>query len=113
MIAVEIVEASDATVKLIGLPGAAPNRSSVTPEIAPATVLLALSIGTPSTVSDALAPATACVKPKAGSLMVKEGVGPPPVGTLLVMVRFVPFASLPAAAVTPRPSPLMAVANCA
>ena len=35
------------------------------------TVLLALLTGTPSTVIDALAPAAACEKPNAGSLIVK------------------------------------------
>ena len=59
----------------------------MTPLMAPVTVLLALLMGTPSTVRLALAPAVAWVKEKAeplalGSLMVK-GVVP----SLLVIAR--------------------------
>ena len=98
LIAVDTWVVSDATVRSIVLPGAAPNNDKVTPGIAPVTVLFALWIGTPSTVREALDAATACVKPNAGSLMVK-GVA---AVSELTIVRFVPFASLPALAVTLR-----------
>ena len=48
-----------------------------------------------------MAAGDACVNPKLGSLMVKDGVVPV-AGTLLAIVMFVPFASLPAVAVTLR-----------
>jgi hypothetical protein len=82
--------------------------------MAPVTVLLALLMGTPSTVRLALAPAVAWVKAKVessalGSLMVK-GVVP----SLLVIDKdWLPLASVVAVAVTPRlgVTALMAAAN--
>src|ERR1700691_1243203 len=114
LIAVETWAALEATVRSTGTPGAAPNRFKVTPLTAPATVLLALLTGTPSTVRLALAPAVAWVKEKAeplalGSLIVK-GVVP----LLLVIARdWLPLASVVAVAVTPRlgVTPLIAAAS--
>src|ERR1700733_8146428 len=95
--AVLISEAFEVTAKVTGTPGSAAESDKLTPLIAPVTVLLALVMGTPSTVSEALAPAADWVKPKLGSLIV-NGVVP----SELTMDRFVPLASLPAVAVTPR-----------
>jgi hypothetical protein len=95
--AVETCEALEVTDKATGTPGAAADSDKLTPAMAPVTVLLALVMGTPSTVSWALAPATDWVKPKLGSLIV-NGVVP----SVLVRDRLVPWASLPAVAVTPR-----------
>ena len=63
MMAVETCVASDATVRSAGTPEVVPNRVRVTPGIAPVIVLLALSMGTPSTVAEASAPVTAWVNP--------------------------------------------------
>src|SRR5450631_2373339 len=106
--AVEICETLDVTAKLTGTPVAVPNNDKLTPLIAPVTVLLALVIGTPSTVREALAPVEDWVKPKPGSLMV-NGVVP----SVLVMERLVPLAPLPAVAVTPRFMALILAARVA
>jgi hypothetical protein len=95
--AVETCEALEVTAKVTGTPGAAAESDKLTPPMAPVIVLLALVTGTPSTVSEALAPVADWVKPKLGSLIV-NGVVP----LVLVMDRLVPLASLPAVAVTPR-----------
>jgi hypothetical protein len=65
-------------------------------------------MGIPSTTREAFAAVTACVKPKVGSLIVK-GVLP----SLLAIDKLVPFASLPAVAVTPRSMALILVAKVA
>jgi hypothetical protein len=91
--------------------GLAPSRVKVTPLIAPVTVLLALTNGIPSIVSDASFPTTAWVKPKLpevelGSLIVKAVLP-----SVLTMLRFVlPLESVVAFAVRPRELPLESVA---
>jgi hypothetical protein len=120
LIAVETADVSEAMVRFTEAVGLAPNRVKVTPLIAPVTVLLALSIGMPSTVSEAFFPMEDCVKPKLpevelGSLMVKAVLP-----SVLTMLKFVlPLESVVAFAVRPREFPLesvallMAVASCA
>jgi hypothetical protein len=104
----EICEAFDVIAKVTGTPGAAAESDKLTPPMAPVTVLLALLTGTPSTVSEALAPVADWVKPKLGSLIV-NGVVP----LVLLMDRLVPLASLPAVAVTPRFMALILLARVA
>lgn len=100
-------EVSGCTERFTSVPGLALCRLSVTPGNAPVTVLEALEMEMPFTLSKASTPLSAGVKPKLPpeALAVKLPALPE---LLLVIARREPLASVMILAVTPSLSPLMA-----
>ena len=88
--------------------GLAPSRLSVTPGMAPVTVLDALVMAIPLTVSEASTPVAPAVKPKLPPEEETEKLPALPL-VLLTIARRDPVASVTMLAVTPRLSLLMAV----
>src|SRR5579871_2565696 len=101
---------SGLTVSVIGDAGAGATRVSVTPLITLETLLEALLMGTPSTVSAAFAPVTALVKLRPVVLLLTVISPDAPVVSLTRASR-APLASVITLARTPAPRLLMAAAR--
>ncbi len=112
MIAVAACVVSGEILRLTSVPVLALSRLSVTPGMAPVTVLVALEIANPLTVSEAFEPATACVKPSPVELPEEETVKLAALPDVLATIASRdPVASVTTLAVTPKSSPLIWLAT--